>query len=100
MTSKANAAQILGRDADEFNVIISDEPLDIPQELLRKIASLKDYRRNTESALNTARVVLSIVKVIGALICVLAVILLSGIICCISCAVRTEAEKGRHGGMP
>lgn len=80
ITSKANAAQILGRNADEFNVIISEKPLDIPAELLRKSASLEDYRRNTESALNTARIVLSIVKVIGALICILVVILLSGMI--------------------
>lgn len=80
ITSKANAAQILGRGADEFNVIISEKPLDIPAELLRKSASLEDYRRNTESALSTARIVLSIVKVIGALICVLVVILLSGMI--------------------
>lgn len=80
MTSWANAAQILGRNADEFNVIISEKPLDIPPELLKKSASLEDYRRSTENALNTARVVLSIVKVIGALICVLVVILLSGML--------------------
>lgn len=80
ITSKANAAQILGRSADEFNVIISEKPLNIPAELLRKSASLEDYRRNTESALSTARIVLSIVKVIGALICILVVILLSGMI--------------------
>lgn len=80
ITSKANAAQILGRGADEFNVIISEKPLDIPAELLRKSASLEDYRRSTESALSTARIVLSIVKVIGALICTLVVILLSGMI--------------------
>ena len=80
ITSKANAAQILDRSADEFNVIISENPLDIPPELLKKSASLEDYRRNTESALNTARIVLSIVKVIGALICILVVILLSGMI--------------------
>ena len=80
ITSKANAAQILGRNADELNVIISGKPLDIPPELLKKSASLEDYRRNTESALNTARVVLSIVKVIGALICILVVILLSGML--------------------
>ena len=61
-------------------MIISENPLDIPPELLKKSASLEDYRRNTESALNTARVVLSIVKVIGALICILVVILLSGMI--------------------
>ena len=80
ITSKANVAQIIGRNAEGFNVIISEGPLNIPPELLRKIASLEDYRRSTESALNTARVVLSIVKVIGSLICILVVILLSGMI--------------------
>lgn len=80
ITSKANAAQIIGRNAEGFNVIISEGPLNIPPELLRKSASLEDYRRSTESALNTARVVLSIVKVIGSLICILVVILLSGMI--------------------
>lgn len=80
VTSKANAAEILGRGADEYNVIISEEPLDIPSELLKKNASLADYRRTTESTLNTARIVLAIVNVIGALICVLVVIMLSGMI--------------------
>lgn len=80
VTSKANAAEILGRSADEYDVIISEEPLDIPSELLKKNASLADYRRNTESTLNTARIVLAIVKVIGALICILVVIMLSGMI--------------------
>ncbi len=80
ITSKANEAQILGRGADEFNVIISENALDIPAGLLKKSASLEDYRRSTESALGTARIVLTIVKVIGALICVLVVILLSGMI--------------------
>lgn len=32
--------------ADEFNVIISENPLNIPAELLRKSASLEDYRRS------------------------------------------------------
>ena len=80
VTSKANAAEILGRSADEYDVIISEEPLNIPSELLKKNASLADYRRNTESTLNTARIVLAIVKVIGALICILVVIMLSGMI--------------------
>lgn len=80
VTSKANAARIAGRSENEYNVIISEQPLDIPAELLKKSASLDDYRRNTESALRTARVVLAIVKVIGALICVLVVIMLSGMI--------------------
>ncbi|MBR1383916.1 MAG: ABC transporter permease [Ruminococcus sp.] len=80
ITSKANEAEILGRQPNEFNVIISGTPLDIPQELLNKSASLEDYRRSTENALKTAEIVLNIVKVIGALICVLVVMMLAGMI--------------------
>lgn len=36
ITSKANVAQIIGRNAEGFNVIISEGPLNIPPELLRK----------------------------------------------------------------
>lgn len=80
ITSKANEAEILGRQPDEFNVIISETPLDIPGELLNKSASLEDYRLSTENALKTAEIVLYIVKVIGALICVLVVMMLAGMI--------------------
>ena len=80
VTGKENAADILHREADEYDVIISLEPLDIPQELLNKSASLEDYRSSTESAFRTATVVLYIVKVIGALICVLVVVMLAGMI--------------------
>ncbi len=80
VTSKANAAQILGRNENEYDVIISEEPLDIPPELLKKSASLSDYRKTMESTLSTAGIVLNIVKVIGVLICVLVVIMLSGMI--------------------
>lgn len=80
VTSRANVAQILGRNENEYDVIISEEPLDIPPELLKKSASLADYRKTMESTLSTAGIVLNIVKVIGVLICVLAVIMLSGMI--------------------
>ena len=80
VTSKANAAGILHRSENEYNVIISKEPLDIPQELLSKSASLEDYRVSSENAFRTATVVLYIVKVIGALICVLVVVMLAGMI--------------------
>ena len=80
VTSKANAAAILHRSENEYNVIISKEPLDIPQELLSKSASLEDYRISSENAFRTATVVLYIVKVIGALICVLVVVMLAGMI--------------------
>lgn len=80
VTSKANVAQILHRNANEYNVIISQEPLNIPVELLSKNASLEDYRSSTENAFRIATIVLYIVKVIGALICVLVVGMLAGMI--------------------
>ena len=80
ITSKANEAEILGKPADAYNVIISDVPLDIPKQLLQKSASLEDYRTTTENALKTAEIVLMIVKVIGALICILVVMMLAGMI--------------------
>jgi len=80
VTSKENAAGILRRSENEYDVIISKEPLDIPQELLSKSASLADYRISSENAFRTATVVLYIVKVIGALICVLVVVMLAGMI--------------------
>ncbi|MCR5119140.1 MAG: FtsX-like permease family protein [Lachnospiraceae bacterium] len=80
ITSKANAASILHRDEAEYDVIISKTELDIPQEKLNKSASLDDYRNSSENAFRTATIVLYIVKVIGAMICVLVVVMLAGMI--------------------
>ena len=80
ITNKANAARILGRSENEFNNIISYTPLDIPDELLIKSASLDDYRTSTENAFRTAQVVLNIVKVIGMMICLLVSGMLAGML--------------------
>ena len=80
VTSKANVAQILHRGENEYNVIISKEPLSIPDGLLSKNASLEDYRSSTENAFRIATIVLYIVKIIGALICILVVGMLAGMI--------------------
>jgi putative ABC transport system permease protein len=80
ITSKANAASILHRDEAEYDVIISKTALDIPQNKLNKSASLDDYRSSSENAFRTATIVLYIVKVIGAMICVLVVVMLAGMI--------------------
>jgi putative ABC transport system permease protein len=77
ITSKANAAFILHRDEGEYDVIISRTALDIPQDKLNKSASLEDYRSSSENAFRTATIVLYIVKVIGAMICVLVVVMLA-----------------------
>ena len=80
ITNKANAAKILGRGENEFNNIISSEPLDIPDGLLIKSASLDDYRTSTANAFRTAQAVLNVVKVIGMMICLLVSGLLAGMI--------------------
>lgn len=80
ITNKANAAKILGRNVNEFNNIISYTPLDIPDELLIKSASLDDYRTSTANAFRTAQVVLNIVKVIGMMICLLVSGMLAGML--------------------
>ncbi|MCR4597716.1 MAG: ABC transporter permease [Acetatifactor sp.] len=80
VTSKANVAQILHRGENEYNVIISKEPLSIPDGLLSKNASLENYRSSTENALRIATIVLYIVKILGALICILVVGMLAGMI--------------------
>ena len=80
LTSKENAAEILERPVDEYNVIISKEKLDIPADLLKKAASLEDYRNMVENLSTTAGIVLKLLKVLGMLICVLIVTMMSGMI--------------------
>ena len=80
LTSKKNMADILGRPEEEYNVIISREKLDIPGELLKKNASLEDYRRQVENLSLTAGIVLKLLKVLGMLICVMIVVMMSGMI--------------------
>lgn len=80
ITSKANVAQIIGRNAEGFNVIISEGPLNIPPGASQKKRLAGGLPPQHRKRSYTARVVLSIVKVIGSLICILVVILLSGMI--------------------
>ena len=65
LTGKENAAEILERPVDEYNVIISKEKLDIPADLLKKAASLEDYRNMVENLSTTAGIVLKLLKVLG-----------------------------------
>lgn len=80
LTSKENAAEILERPVDEYNVIISKEKLTIPAELLKKASSLDDYRDMVENLSTTAGIVLKLLKVLGMLIGVLIVTMISGMI--------------------
>lgn len=49
LSSKENVADIIERPVEEYNVIISKEPLTIPSELLRKNSSLKDYQEQAKT---------------------------------------------------
>lgn len=49
LSSKENVTDIIERPVEEYNVIISKEPLTIPSELLRKNSSLKDYQEQAKN---------------------------------------------------
>lgn len=80
LTSKQNMADILGRPDTEYNVIISKEKLDIPADLLRKNASLKDYENQVKRLSSVSGIVLQILKVLGVIICLLMINMMSGMI--------------------
>lgn len=80
LSSKENVADIIERPVEEYNVIISKEPLTIPSELLRKNSSLKDYQEQAKNLSMTAGIVLKLLKVLGMLICLLIVSMMSGMI--------------------
>lgn len=80
LTGKDNAASILGRPAEEYNVIISKKKLEIPENLLKKTSSLEDYRKMVKNLSATAGIVLKLLKVLGVLIGILIVTMLSGMI--------------------
>ena len=80
LTSKQNMADILGRPDTEYNVIISKEKLDIPADLLRKNASLKDYENQVKRLSSVSSIVLQILKVLGVIICLLMINMMSGMI--------------------
>ncbi len=80
LTSKQNMAHILGRPDTEYNVIISKEKLDIPADLLRKNASLKDYENQVKRLSSVSGIVLRILKVLGVIICLLMINMMSGMI--------------------
>lgn len=80
LSSKENVADIIERQVEEYNVIISKEPLTIPSELLRQNSSLKDYQEQAKNLSMTAGIVLKLLKVLGMLICLLIVSMMSGMI--------------------
>lgn len=80
ITGKENASKLIGHDVSEYNVIISMEELDIPEELLIKNASLEDYQTQAKTLSSTAGIVLKILKVLGVGICILIVTMMSGML--------------------
>lgn len=80
ITGKENASKLIGHDVNEYNVIISLEELDIPEELLIKKASLEDYQTQAKTLSSTAGIVLKILKVLGLGICILIVTMMSGML--------------------
>ena len=80
LTSKENVAKLLDRPVEQYNVIISREKLDIPGEMLSKSASVADYIEQAKNLASTAGIVLKLLKVLGALICILVTSMLAGMI--------------------
>ena len=80
LTSKDNAAQIVGVSPDSYNNIISKEKQDLPDEEIQSITDLGGYRDKYETLLSSSSVVYKILLVVGVIICVLLVNLLSGMV--------------------
>ena len=80
VTGKENVSVLVGHDVKEYNVIISMDKLDIPSELLIKIASLEDYQTQARTLSGTAGIVLKLLKVLGIGICILIVTMMSGML--------------------
>ncbi len=80
ITSKENAARIVGVSPDEYNNILSTVPVDVPSEEIIKIADFDSYMDSFEQALATTKVVYAILLTVGIVVCILMVNLLSGMI--------------------
>ncbi len=80
ISGKENVSKLTGHDVNEYNVIISMDELDIPEDLLIKNASLEDYRTQAKTISSTAGIVLKILKVLGVGICILIVTMMSGML--------------------
>lgn len=80
ITSKENAARIVGISPDEYNNILSAVPVDVPAEEILKIADFDSYQDSFEQALSTTKVVYSILLSVGIIVCVLMVNLLAGMV--------------------
>ena len=80
LTSKENAAYLVGVSPDEYNNILSAVPVDVPSEEILKIADFDSYQDSFEQALAATKVVYAILLTVGIIVCILMVNLLSGMI--------------------
>ena len=80
LTSKENAAYLVGVSPDEYNNILSAVPVDVPSEEILKIADFDSYQDSFEQLLATTKVVYAILLTVGIIVCILMVNLLSGMI--------------------
>ena len=80
MTSKENAAEIVGVTPDSYNNILSLEKPDVPEDEILLVRDLGGYREKYESLLSTTAVVYKILLFAGILICILIVNLLSSMV--------------------
>lgn len=80
VTSKENAARMVGVEADEYNNILSEVPVDVPEEDIYKIADYEAYQESFAQILSVTKVVYTILLAVGITVCVLMVNLLSNMI--------------------
>ena len=80
ITSKENAADLVGISADEYNNILSEVPVDVPEEDIYKIADFDTYKESFEQMLSATQIVYRILLIVGIIVCILIVNLLSGMV--------------------
>jgi len=80
ITSKDKAAAIVGVSPDEYNNILSEVPVDVPEQDIYKIADFDTYKDSFEQMMATTKAVYAILLTVGIIVCVLIVNLLSGMI--------------------
>ncbi|MBR1797778.1 MAG: ABC transporter permease [Clostridiales bacterium] len=80
ITSKENAARIVGISPDEYNNILSVEPLNVPSDQILKVADFDSYKDSFSQMLSATKVVYNVLLTVGIIVCILIVNLLSGMI--------------------
>lgn len=79
-SSKENAAKIVGIDSNQFNVILSNDKLDIDDSLIRGTNTKEKMRENFMTILNPMYTVIYIFLLVGVLFCILIISMISNMI--------------------